>query len=106
MSNSNKSLSLSKEKIKILLLEGLHNNALQLFDESGYTNIKYHKSSLKKSELIEQIKDVHLLGIRSKTNITSDILKHANKLIAIGCYSIGTNQVDLTFCKTARDSRF
>ena len=99
MPNTKKSLSLSKEKIKILLLEGLHNNALQLFDENGYNNVEYHKGSLNKSELIEQIKDVHLLGIRSKTNITNDILKYANKLIAIGCYSIGTNQVDLLSAK-------
>ena len=72
MLNNQKSLSLSKEKIKILLLEGLHNNALQLFDENGYNNIEYHRGSLSKSELIEQIKDVHLLGIRSKTNITKE----------------------------------
>ena len=85
MPNTKKSLSLAKEKIKILLLEGLHNNALQLFDENGYNNVEYIKSSLNKSELIEQIKDIHLLGIRSKTNITKDILKQANKLIAIGC---------------------
>jgi D-3-phosphoglycerate dehydrogenase len=99
MSNTKKSLSLAKEKIKILLLEGLHNNALQLFDENGYNSIEYHKGSLSKSELIEQIKYVHLLGIRSKTNITNDILQHAKKLIAIGCYSIGTNQVDLLSAK-------
>jgi D-3-phosphoglycerate dehydrogenase len=99
MLNTKKSLSLSKNKIKILLLEGLHKNALQLFNDNQYETIEYQKSSLESKELIEKIKDVHLLGIRSKTNITSDILKHANKLIAIGCYSIGTNQVDLTAAK-------
>jgi D-3-phosphoglycerate dehydrogenase len=99
MTNSKKSLSLAKEKIKILLLEGLHQNALQLFNENQYSTIEYQKSSLNNNELIEKIKDIHLLGIRSKTNITYDILKHAKKLIAIGCYSIGTNQVDLNAAK-------
>ena len=99
MSNTKKSLSLSKVKIKILLLEGLHKNASQLFNDNQYRTVEYHEGSLEPNELIEKIKDVHLLGIRSKTNITSDILKHANKLLAIGCYSIGTNQVDLTAAK-------
>jgi D-3-phosphoglycerate dehydrogenase / 2-oxoglutarate reductase len=99
MTNKKKSLSLAKEKIKILLLEGLHKNALQLFNDNQYNAVEYQKSSLETDELIDKIKDVHLLGIRSKTNITKDILKHANKLIAIGCYSIGTNHVDLTAAK-------
>ncbi len=99
MTSTKKPLSLAKEKIKILLLEGIHKNALQLFSENQYTNVEYHKNSLESDELIEKIKDVHLLGIRSKTNITDDILKHAKKLIAIGCYSIGTNQVNLHSAK-------
>lgn len=99
MSTTNKSLSLAKEKIKVLLLEGIHQNAIELFNEHNYTSIEYLKSSVAENELINKIKDVHLLGIRSKTNITSDILKHAKKLIAIGCYSIGTNQVDLLSAK-------
>lgn len=99
MTDTKKSLSLAKEKIKILLLEGPHKNALQLFNENEYTNVEYCKGSLESNELIEKIKDAHLLGIRSKTKITSDVLKHAKKLIAIGCYSIGTNQVDLSSAK-------
>jgi len=99
MPDTKKILSLSKSKIKILLLEGLHKNAVQLFNDNQYETIEYQKSSLETEELIEKIKDVHLLGIRSKTNITNDILKHASKLIAIGCYSIGTNQVDLDSAK-------
>ena len=99
MTSTVKTLSLAKEKIKILLLEGPHKNAIQLFNENQYTNVEYHKNSLEAEELIERIKDVHLLGIRSKTKITGNILKHANKLIAIGCYSIGTNQVDLNSAK-------
>jgi D-3-phosphoglycerate dehydrogenase len=99
MAGTKKTLSLAKEKIKILLLEGLHKNALQLFNENQYSNIDYHKNSFEEHELIEKIKDVHLLGIRSKTNVNPNILKHANKLIAIGCYSIGTNNVDLLDAK-------
>ena len=102
--NTKKSLSLAKEKIKILLLEGVHKNALQLLNENEYSTIEYQKSSLETDELIDKIKDVHILGIRSKTNISDNILKNAKKLIAIGCYSIGTNQVDLTSAKLQGDS--
>ncbi|MEW6195217.1 MAG: phosphoglycerate dehydrogenase [Bacteroidota bacterium] len=94
-----KSYSLSKDKIKVLLLEGLHNNAANLFYDHDYTNLELVKSSLESEELKEKIKDVHIIGIRSRTNLTADILKHANKLISIGCYSIGTNQVDLHAAK-------
>jgi D-3-phosphoglycerate dehydrogenase len=99
MLTSNRTLSLSKNKIKILLLEGLHDNAVEHFSKHGYNNVEYHKTSFNEKELLEKIKDVHLLGIRSKTDITSNVLKHANKLIAIGCYSIGTNHVDLLNAK-------
>jgi D-3-phosphoglycerate dehydrogenase len=96
---STKILSLPKEKIKILLLEGIHENSLKSFEESGYTNVEYLRKSLNKDELIEKIKDVHLIGIRSKTNLTKEVLSHAKKLISIGCFSIGTNQVDLMYAK-------
>jgi D-3-phosphoglycerate dehydrogenase len=99
MTNNKKSLSLAKDKIKILLLEDPHSNAVNHFNENQYTNIELIKGSLRENELINKIKNVHLLGIRSKTNITNNVLKHANKLIAIGCYSIGTNQVDLLSAK-------
>jgi D-3-phosphoglycerate dehydrogenase / 2-oxoglutarate reductase len=99
MSNQNKSYSLSKDKIKVLLLEGLHENSLNYFKCNDYSSIEYLKGSFEKEELIEKIKDVHLIGIRSRTNLTADVLKHANKLIAIGCFSIGTNQVDLHAAK-------
>ncbi|KAF0139769.1 MAG: D-3-phosphoglycerate dehydrogenase [Stygiobacter sp.] len=99
MTQEPKLYSLAKEKIKILLLEGMHENALELFHHHDYTNIEYIKSSLEGEELIEKIKDAHLIGIRSKTNLTGEILEHAKKLIAIGCYSIGTNQVDLQAAK-------
>lgn len=99
MNNQTKKFSYPKEKIKILLLEGIHENALNYFRSNGYTNIECLKSSLHDGHLIEKIKDVHLIGIRSRTNLTNEILKHAKKLIAIGCYSIGTNQVDLHSAK-------
>jgi D-3-phosphoglycerate dehydrogenase len=99
MTNTKKTLSLAKEKIKILLLEEPHQNAVKHFHENEYTNIEFHNNSMNEPELKEKIKNVHLLGIRSKTNITENILRAANKLIAIGCYSIGTNNVDLTFAK-------
>jgi len=99
MSSQNKLYSLSKEKIKVLLLEGLHANALGFFNSNNYSNIEALKCSLDEDELIEKIKDVHILGIRSRTKITPEVLEHANKLITIGCYSIGTNQVDLQAAK-------
>ena len=99
MNIQTKTHSLSKEKIKVLLLESLHDNALSYFESNDYSNVECLKDSLNGKELIEKIKDVHLIGIRSKTKITSEILEHANKLIAIGCYSIGTNQVDLQTAK-------
>ena len=95
MNRNSKSYSLAKEKIKVLLLEGLHENALNYFNGSDYSNVECLKSSLDPDELNEKIKDVHLIGIRSRTHLTKEILENAKKLIAIGCYSIGTNQVDL-----------
>lgn len=99
MNNQEKTYSFSKEKIKVLLLEGIHNNALDYFNSHEYSNVEYLKGSLDEKELIEKIKDVHLIGIRSRTLLTSEVLKHANKLLAIGCFSIGTNQVDLKAAK-------
>lgn len=87
--------SLAKDKIKILLLEGLHQSAVQTFKDQGYTNIEYLKTSLPEDELIERIKDVHFIGIRSRTQLTENVLEAASKLVAIGCFCIGTNQVDL-----------
>ncbi len=87
--------SLPKDKIKILLLEGLHQSAVQSFKNQGYSNIEYLKTSLSEAELIEKIKDVHFIGIRSRTQLTEKVLHEAGKLVAIGCFCIGTNQVDL-----------
>ena len=86
--------SLPKDKIKILLLEGLHQSAVQTFKNQGYSNIEYLKTSLDEAELIEKIRDVHFIGIRSRTQLTDKVLAEAQKLAAIGCFCIGTNQVD------------
>lgn len=91
--------SLDKSKIKVLLLEGIHESAVAAFKVAGYTNIEYSKAALDPAELERKIKDIHIIGIRSRTQLTSDILKKAKKLFAIGCFSIGTNQVDLKAAK-------
>ncbi len=88
-------VSLPKDKIKILLLEGLHQSAVDTLESNGYTNIEYIKTSLSEEELIEKIADVHFIGIRSRTQITQPVVDAAQKLVAIGCFCIGTNQVDL-----------
>lgn len=88
-------VSLSKSKIKILLLEGLHASAVDTLKQQGYDNIEYLMTSLPESELIEKIKDVHFIGIRSRTQLSAKVFAKAEKLIAVGCFCIGTNQVDL-----------
>lgn len=88
-------LSLGKDKIRFLLLEGVHQNALDVLHAAGYTNIEYIKTALDEDVLIEKIKDAHFVGLRSRTQITERVLEAADKLIAIGCFCIGTNQVNL-----------
>ena len=88
--------SYPKEKINILFLENISKAASERFTESGYSSVKRVGGALSESDLIKEIKDVHLLGIRSKSKITEEVLKHATKLQAIGCFCIGTNQVDLS----------
>jgi D-3-phosphoglycerate dehydrogenase len=89
-----KNTSYPKQKIKILLLENISNSALKEFEDAGYATIKRLSGALEEDELLKQIKDVHLIGIRSKTRITKRVLEKAGKLLAIGCFCIGTNQVD------------
>ena len=91
--------SLAKSKIKILLLEGLHPSSVDVFNENGYENIEYIKTSLSDADLKEKIKDVHFIGIRSRTNLTAEVFEAAQKLVAVGCFCIGTNQVDLEAAK-------
>ncbi|MEJ6475139.1 phosphoglycerate dehydrogenase [Pseudoalteromonas piscicida] len=92
-------VSLSKDKIRILLLEGVHQSAVETLKRNGYSNIDYVKTSLPEPELIERIKDAHFVGIRSRTHLTEAVLAQAEKLVAVGCFCIGTNQVDLDAAK-------
>lgn len=87
--------SYPKEKINILLLEGVHPSAIQLFHDHGYHSIESVKGSLTEEELRNRIRNIHLLGIRSKTQLTGSVLQSAGKLLAAGAFCIGTNQVDM-----------
>jgi D-3-phosphoglycerate dehydrogenase len=87
--------SLDKGKIRVLLLENVHPSAVSAFGSGGYTNVEREASSLDEGALLGRIRGVHLLGIRSRTEVTTRVLDAADKLIAIGCFGIGTDQVDL-----------
>ena len=87
--------SLDKSKIKFLLLEGVHQNAVDTLKAAGYTNIEYLKGALSDDELKEKIADAHFIGIRSRTQLTAEVFDCAKRLVAVGCFCIGTNQVDL-----------
>jgi D-3-phosphoglycerate dehydrogenase len=89
------STSLDKAKIKVVLLESIDASAIDAFRADGYTNLDSHKKALTEPELVDAIKDAHLLGIRSRTQVTKKVLERAGKLIAIGCFCIGTDQVDV-----------
>jgi D-3-phosphoglycerate dehydrogenase len=92
-------LSLPKSRIKILLLENIHKSAVDLFKRNGYSNIETVAGALDPDELKVRLKDVHIVGIRSRTRLTKDVLSAAEKLLTIGCFCIGTNQVDLKCAK-------
>lgn len=94
-----KKYSLDKSRIKVLLLEGIHQNAADYFREKGYSDIECLKESLSGNALEEKLQQVHIVGIRSRTELRTDILRKAPKLFAIGCFSIGTNQVDVMDAK-------
>jgi len=88
-------LSFEKEKIKVLLLEGIDPSAIEKFYDSGYTNIESLSTALDEKDLIEKLQDTFIIGIRSRTQLTQKVIEQAPKLFAIGCYCIGTNQVAL-----------
>lgn len=97
---STENTSFPKEKIKIVLLESISPSAIEEFNNAGYTNIETYKGALIGDELDEVLKDARIIGVRSKTQLTDEVLKKAEKLMAVGCFCIGTNQVDLsTACK-------
>ncbi len=95
--NLSRSQSYPKSRIKVLLLENVHPVAVQLFELEGF-NVEIRKGALDEDELIEAIRDVSILGIRSKTNVSARVLEHANKLMTVGAFCIGTNQIDLDAC--------
>jgi len=90
-------ISYPKSRINVLLLENVHAKAKQIFEEEGY-NVRTVTGALDEDELCEAIKNVSIVGIRSKTHITKKVLEHANKLIGVGAFCIGTNQIDLEAC--------
>lgn len=92
---SQKPLSLPKERIRILLLEGIHDSAVDLFGRAGYANVTRLRTALDEAALTEALDGVHFLGIRSRTQVTRPALEAAERLVALGCFCIGTNQVDL-----------
>ncbi|CUU25133.1 D-3-phosphoglycerate dehydrogenase [Duffyella gerundensis] len=88
-------VSLEKDKIKFLLVEGVHQSALENLRAAGYTNIEFHKGALDTEALKASIRDAHFIGIRSRSQLTEEVFAAAEKLVAVGCFCIGTNQVDL-----------
>lgn len=91
-------VSFPKNKINVLLLEGVHDDAVEAFKNEGY-NVDYSPDSLSEEDLCEKIKNVHIIGIRSKTKITQKVVDSADKLLAVGAFCIGTKQIDLDACK-------
>ena len=91
-----KQQSLQKSKIKFLLLEGIHESAVDALRRAGYDNVVTYSKSLSTEALCKEIKDAHFVGIRSRTQLSEEVLEAADRLVAIGCFCIGTNQVDLT----------
>ena len=87
--------SLGKQKIKILLLEGVHPSAVEVFKAAGYENIDYQPAALPEDELLKKIANVHFVGIRSRSQLSAKVFAAAKKLISVGCFCIGTNQVDI-----------
>ncbi|QNK00424.1 phosphoglycerate dehydrogenase [Dyella telluris] len=87
--------SFPKQDIKVLLLEGVSRSAVESFHRAGYSQIEYHEKALPEADLKARIAEAHIVGIRSRTQLTDEVLQQAKRLIAVGCFCIGTNQVDL-----------
>ncbi len=87
--------SLSKDKIKVLLLEGISDSAVETLNKAGYENVERLSTALDGDELIAALQETRILGIRSRTQITRDVLAATTRLVAVGCFSVGTNQIDL-----------
>lgn len=87
--------SFPRQDIRVLLLEGVSQNAVKLFEQAGYSQIEYHPKSLPEDELKARVAQAHIVGIRSRSQLTAEVLNDARRLLAVGCFCIGTNQVDL-----------
>ena len=98
---SNKKTSYPKQDIRVLLLEGVSRTAVDTVRAAGYTQIECHEKALPEDELKRRIAEAHIVGIRSRTHLTDDVLAQARRLIAVGCFCIGTNQVDLDAAELA-----
>jgi len=94
-------LSLPKAQIRILLLEGIADTAVNKLAAAGYSNTTRVDTALDPTRLAEALQGVHMLGIRSRTRLTADVIDNANRLMAVGCFSVGTNQVDLAAARSA-----
>ena len=88
-------LSLERNKLKVVLLEGIHPSAVEAFTADGYTQIETHPKALEGQALIDAIADAHFVGLRSRTQLTAEVLEQAQKLVAVGAFCIGTNQIAL-----------
>ena len=93
--------SYPRQDIKVLLLEGVSASAVEVFHRAGYSQVELHAKSLPEDELKARIGEAHIIGIRSRTQLTDDVLAHAKRLIAVGCFCIGTNQVNLGAARLA-----
>ena len=98
---SPKKTSYPKQDIRVLLLEGVSQSAVETFRAAGYSQIEFHEKSLPEDELKARIAEAHIVGIRSRSHLTADVLAEAKRLIAVGCFCIGTNQVDLDAAELA-----
>ncbi|MDE1894533.1 MAG: phosphoglycerate dehydrogenase [Pseudomonadota bacterium] len=87
--------SYPRQDIKVLLLEGISPSAVEAFHRAGYSQVELHAKSLPEDELCQRIADAHIVGVRSRSQLTAEVLTQAKRLIAVGCFCIGTNQVDL-----------
>ncbi|MGN7838321.1 phosphoglycerate dehydrogenase [Stenotrophomonas sp. 22385] len=98
---SPKKTSFPKQDIRVLLLEGVSQTAIDVFSAAGYSQIELHSKALPEDELKARIAEAHIVGIRSRTQLSADVLAHAKRLMAVGCFCIGTNQVDLEAAELA-----
>jgi len=96
-----KKTSYPRSDIKVLLLEGVSPSAVDVFRQAGYSQIELHEKSLGGDLLKKAIADAHIVGIRSRTQLNADVLAEARRLLAVGCFCIGTNQVDLDAAESA-----